>query len=55
MCIEGTQDYYAEDELTGFERRRPPFGTELHRWLSTVRRLQAQLEKAKADPDELPR
>lgn len=39
-------DYYGADELKGIERERPPFGTERHRWISTVKLMQAKLDDA---------
>ncbi len=37
-----TADYFADDELAGLEREQPPFGTERHRFLSTIRALKAR-------------
>lgn len=35
-------DYLGDDEIAGLEAEKPPFGSERHRFLSTIRQLRAK-------------
>lgn len=43
--ITAKHDFYGPDELNGMADERPPFGTERHRWLSTVAKLQEEIDR----------
>jgi hypothetical protein len=43
------QDYFGADELNGMADERPPFGTERHRWLSTVAKLQEEIDRLRIE------
>ena len=48
-------DFYGVDELASMASEKPPFGTERHRWLSTVEKLYEEIDRLRFENLKLAR
>ncbi len=42
-------DHFGLDEIAGMAAERPPFGSERHRWLSTVEKLYEEIDRLRLE------